>query len=239
MGARAWRRLADRRGMTRIAVTLLVLVVVAVGIISVPLVKKFLLEEARLECETAVKTARREMTTDFLMSLSSTSSYSAKNARDSITLYGRDNICPSGGTVYFYKKNNATSDDPYEIVCGLHGEDTKLCTQLNAEYVFSQIESAVFDKQQQGTFYPESINVELNGKSFTAVLVDTPVPLRSGTDSSNEYEGYVAFYSIAGHGGSGSSSGLNNGEICYFCFADENHCASWDAKTGWSGDSYK
>lgn len=239
MGTRAWRRLADRRGISRITVILLIMIVIAVGIISIPLINKYRLEAARLECETALQTARRQMTTDFLLSLSSESSYTAKDAREAVTLYGRDNICPSGGTVYIYKKDNAASDDPYQIICGLHDEDTKLCTRLNASYVLSQIESAVFDEQQKGTFYPASVNVELHGKSFTAVLVDESVNLRSGTDDSNDYEGDVAFYSLVGHSSFGSTSGLNDGEICYFCFADENHCASWSAKKGWSGDSYQ
>ena len=48
----------------------------------------------------------------------------------------------------------------------------------------------------------------------------------------------MAFYGVAGQDGAWADAGGKAGEICYFSFADEDHCAAWRADDGWTGDSY-
>ena len=51
-------------------------------------------------------------------------------------------------------------------------------------------------------------------------------------------KGTVICYSITGHSDFGADSGLEEGQVWYFSYADEEHCANWKSDDGWSGDSY-
>ena len=37
----------------------------------------------------------------------------------------------------------------------------------------------------------------------------------------------------------GADSGMKEGELWYFAFADEEHCAIWTYHDEWTGDSYR
>lgn len=233
----ARERLTDRKGRSKIITILLILVVIMAAVMAYPIYEHYRDEAGRVECEAAMSTARREMTTDYLMSLSAVS-YTSSDALNSVVMYGRDNICPSGGTVYIIEKDR-TSSSPYELVCGLHNEDKKQCTRLNSNYVFSQVQDAVKLAQSRGDAYPASVTVKLHSKELTALLVDEETGLHRGTDNTKDYEGTVVFYSIVGHSSFGADSGLEDGEIWYFSYADENHSATWTNKKSWTGDSYE
>ena len=230
-------RMKDRRGRSRIVTILLILIVIMAGVMAYPIYEHYRDEAGRAECEAAMATARREMSTDYVLSLSAVN-YTASDALSSIVMYGRDNICPVGGTVYIIE-TDSTNSTPFELVCGLHDTDLKRRTKLNANYVFAEVKDAVQLAQSRGEAYPASVTVKLNGKELTAQLVDESTGLRRGTDRTKDYEGTVAFYSIVGHSEYGADSGLEDGEIWYFSFADENHCANWTNKKSWTGDSYE
>ena len=233
---RAWRRAADRRGASPVIAVLLILILIVIGIAAVPIVKDMLEKEARTECEAALTTARRQLTTDFLLSASS-GSYTSKDARNAVVMLGHDNICPSGGTVHIIGEEYGDSEP--KMVCGLHDSDTKLRTRLNAEYVLAQAEKKLADEQKFVKSYPQSVTVSLHSKDLTLNLTDEKLGLRSGTDKSKEYEGVVAYYGLVGHSNFGSDSALNDGSVFYFFYADENHYAIWTEKKGWSGDCYE
>ena len=235
MISRALRRAADRRGASRVVVVCLLLLVIVVGIASIPTVRKLLAEEARTECEAAMTTARRQLTTDYLLSASS-GNYTSKDARSAVVMLGRDNICPNGGTVHIIVDPDGNSQP--RMVCGLHDADTKLCTKLNAEYVLAQLEKKLADEQKIVKSYPKTVSFSLHSKELTAKLADEELSLRSGTDATEEYEGIVVYYGLVGHSDFGADSRLNDGSVCYFFYADENHYAIWTENKGWSGDCY-
>ena len=103
----------------------------------------------------------------------------------------------------------------------------------------SQIEQEVARLRLSGTPYPESVTVKLNGEEIIANLVDDYVFFYGGTDATKGVDGTVAYYSIVGHSAFGSDSGVEEGTVWYFCFADENHNATWTPRKGWTGDSYE
>ena len=163
----------------------------------------------------------------------------AKDAKDLVTyaMNGWDDLCPGGGTVYVVENKNDW-EIPYDVVCGLHDEDTKEATRLNASYVLYQIEEAVRQARAKGEAYPASVTVELHHRELTALLVDDFTGLRRGTATTKGVEGIVAYYSIVGHSDFGADSGLAEGEVWYFSYADEEHYAAWSSKQSWTGDCY-
>ena len=50
----------------------------------------------------------------------------------------------------------------------------------------------------------------------------------------------MAFYGLAGEGDfpAGEEAKVEAGDIFYFVYADEEHCAIWKANDGWTGDAY-
>ena len=46
-----------------------------------------------------------------------------------------------------------------------------------------------------------------------------------------------AFYGLAGEGDFPVEK-VSAGDIFYFVYADEEHCAIWKANEGWTGDAY-
>ncbi|MBO4418857.1 MAG: hypothetical protein J5789_03420 [Oscillospiraceae bacterium] len=240
MICRMRRVLSSRSGASRLTVVLLILVLVAVGIAAVPYVRQYLKDSEQSACEVAMESAYRKMTADYLLSLSSKSTPTSKDMRAAATyaMPSGDGLCPSNGTVYLIELD-VDNEMPYEIVCGLHNRDDKRCTRLNASYVYTQIENAVFESGARGVPYPESVKFTLHNQEFTAVLVDDYTGLTRGTDKTNGLEGIVAYYSIVGHSDFGSNSGMQEGEVWYFSYADENHCATWSTTRGWEGDSYE
>ena len=233
------RLMDDRRGASRLVGILVILLLVMVGIIAVPYVRGYMEDSARIACGTALDTARRQLTTDYMLTINKgmPTEDEVKGMLPFMT-YNGENLCPSGGTVYVIKTDEKDGM-PYRLVCGLHDTDTKLCTRLNSSYVRSQVENAVRESRSRGVPYPETVAVELHGKNITAVLVDEKVNIRRGTSSTKDQEGIVVYYSIVGHSDFGAESDMDEGGVWYFSYADENHCANWTYEKSWEGDSYE
>jgi len=234
------RRLAtfkSRRGITRFTVILLVLVAIMLIVAAVPIWLHLRENAERMGCLTALDSARRQLAVDYLMV---NGTPTAKDAQDVVTyaMNGWDDLCPGGGTVYVVETKR---EDwmPYDVVCGLHGEDRKQCTRLNASYVLEQIEEAVHHEQLLGDPFPASVTVRLHHEDVVALLVDDYTGIRRGTSTTADLDGVVAFYSLVGHSDFGANSGLKEGELWYFSYADEEYCAAWSSTRGWTGDSYE
>ena len=150
---------------------------------------------------------------------------------------GWDDLCPDGGSVYIVPKENSPLD--WEIICGLHCSDSKLRTRLNSYNVREQIKEALLRRQNEGNPYPETLPFTLHGKAYEAHLVDAPTNFKRGTRLTADVEGIVAFYSLVGHSDFGADSGMKEGALWYFSFADEDHCANWTYHDEWTGDSYR
>lgn len=236
---RVRQRLADKRGASRTITILLILIGIMAAIIAAPFVLQYLHESSQFACQTALDSARRQMAADYMLT---NGIPTVKDAQGHTTyaLSGWDDLCPSGGTVYVREVDNASdSEMPYELICGLHNPDTKLCTRLNANYVLAQIQGAVEKSRLGGVPYPETVTVKLHGKEISAQLVDSYTGLRRGTADTKGYDGTVIYYSIVGHSDFGSDSNMEQGQVWYFCYADENHCATWSSRKSWTGDSYE
>ncbi len=228
-------------GVARIIVILAVLVIVMAVIIMIPGYRRYQRLGYSVACATALDSARRQLAADFMLSGWENDSAEGAQALVAHAMNGWDDLCPEGGTVYIVHNTGETvsTELEWDVICGLHGRDKKRCTRLNADYVLDQLREALNIEQNKGNPYPESLPFTLHGRQYTALLVDEETGLKRGTSTTEGYEGIVAFYSIAGHSDFGAGSGAKEGEIWYFSFADETHCAAWKKGDGWSGDSYR
>lgn len=221
-------KLRDRRGgANRALVTLSILILVMVGIISVPTWKAFRYRSECIACEQAMKSAGDGLIIEFLNTYKEDSIKGARKTLDEV-MPARDDICPTHGNVYLIKEDE---NGIYEPVCGLHNGDAKLRTRLNASYAGNQLNETrrkILLKAKEGAPEPEFIALKVNGKTLECGYVTEKPNIRRGTASTKGYDGVVAFY------------GTNDkNEVNYFVYADEDHCAIWTAKDGWSGDAYE
>lgn len=232
-------KLRGTRGLAWIFVVLLVLIIVLAVLSLVPSYRKYQERAKTLACATALDTARRQLASNFM--LNGFENDSAENARDFIAyvMNGWDDLCPDGGSCYIVPKGDSLLD--WEVICGLHCADKKLCTRLNAYNVREQLKEALLQRQNAGEQYPESLPYTLHGKAGTALLVDENPGLKRGTRTTPGYEesGTVVFYSLVGHSDFGADSGMKDGKLWFFSFADEQHCANWSYHDEWTGDSYR
>lgn len=248
MSRKVIQKLHSQRGeMSRMLALMLVLVGVMLVVVLIPSIR-WMNEQAELHaCEAAMDTAWRKMAEDYL--INSTMKIEDVKAAVGYAMNGWDDICPSGGKVYLTttRSNNKSSQDkaagklPYELVCGKHDRDTKRRTRLNADDILRQLREALRQSVRDGEPYPQELSVTYNSKPLTAVLVDQKTGLKRGTSTTAglEKETAVAYYSIVGHSDFGADSGVEEGELWYFSFADRNHCANWVSGEGWTGDSYE
>lgn len=227
----------NSRGIAWIFAILLVLIIVLSIVVMIPTYQKYQEKGMIVACATALDTARRQLAGHFMFE--GFENDAADKAKEFVTyvMNGWDDLCPDGGSVYIVPKENSPLD--WEIICGLHCSDSRLRTRLNSFNVREQIEEALLAEQNKGNLYPEALPFTLHSKSYEAYLVDEATGFKRGTDLTEDVEGIVAFYSIVGHSEFGDDSGLEDGKLWYFSFADEDHCANWTYHDQWTGDSYQ
>ncbi|MBQ7692606.1 MAG: hypothetical protein IJT29_03245 [Oscillospiraceae bacterium] len=232
-------KLRSRRGIAWIFVVLLVLIFVLIILILIPSYKKYQEQGKKVACATALDTARRQLASNFM--LNGFENSSAEKAKEFVAyvMNGWDDLCPDGGSVYIIPKENSPMD--WDIVCGLHCDDKKLCTRLNAYNVREQLREGLRGQQSDENPYPETLSFTLHGKTGTAILVDEDPGLKRGTRTTPDYEkaGTVVYYSLVGHSDFGADSGMKDGQLWFFSFADPEHCANWSYHDEWTGDSYR
>ena len=221
------------KGIPRAACILLVLIVILLILIFIPSWKYYQNRAAELGCGSSLNTANHQISIEYLSGKKMT----PETAKEIVTIAmdGWDDLCPGGGTPYLVEEE---SEVGYRVVCGLHDKDTKERTRLNASNALEQIEKEVHMDRSLGVSFPESITVKINGKEMNAVLIDEESGLKRGTKATTGVKGTVIFYSIAGHSDFGKDSGQKEGQVWYFSYADEEHCANWKIDDGWTGDSY-
>ena len=234
---------SQRGGVSRLVAILLVLIAIMLVVIAIPAWKVFRYRSEKTGCDQAMKSAGDGLLIEYLnRQVPSTlddnkEADELKAAMDTLdeVMVARPNICPAGGTVYLVKNKM----EIYQPVCGLHEADRKLKVRLNASRAAELAAEALrIYRQDNHGENPESLEIELNGKPLTCVLVQERQPLTRGTRLTNGFEGIVAFFGLNGEG-SFHMEEVEPGAICYFVYADEDHCASWRADDGWTGDAYK
>ena len=235
MGKQIYKKLHRNRGIARLVVILSVLALVLVAAALYPVIQHYRFRADALGCLAGLDTARRQLAAQYLFN---GENGSAEEARDYVgfVMAGWDDLCPGGGTTYIVPKENSELD--WDVVCGLHGQDRKQCTRLNADYVLQQLREELRTAQVLGTRYPESLTVTLHHKPLEAHITEEDTGLRRGTRATVGAKGTLVSYAIAGYSDFGTGRGVPNGEICWFSFADEEHCANWSVWDGWTGDSY-
>lgn len=233
------RKLNSGSGIAWIFAILLVLITILAIASMIPAYRKYQRQGQIVACATALDTARRQLAANFM--LDGFENGSAEDAKEFIThvMNGWDDLCPEGGDVYIVPK--VDSELKWEIICGLHCSDSKLRTRLNSYNVREQLRDALLIERNKDNPYPETLPFTLHHKHYTALLVDEETGLKRGTRTTMGMEkaGIVAYYSIVGHSDFGKDSGMKEGEIWYFSFADEDHCANWTYRDEWTGDSYR
>ena len=139
--------------------------------------------------------------------------------------WAMETLCPAGGDCYITDESEEMGHTHFQVVCGLHDEDARRRTRLNARNVLEQLETEIKHKSLMGAGIPESVSLTLNGDTLKAALGDDELP--RGTYTTPGYEGTVAFYSADDEG------------VYRMSFADENYSANWDRGWGWNGSAYE
>ena len=224
----------NRRGLTYFTVLLMLLVLAMLITVLTPVFLRWRDEACRFGCFVASSSARRQLAAESVLI------DGAPEAEEIVdeAKNGREDLCVAGGTTYLVE-NTGENETPFDIVCGLHGNNRKQCTRCNACSVLEQVAQQVRLAQDRGEPFPTSVTVQLHHRDVIAILVDDYTGIHCGTARTDEYDGVVAFYAIVGHSSFGEGSGLKEGSIWYFSYADEEHYAAWSNIRGWTGDSYE
>ena len=222
-----------RGGVNRVVAILLVAIAIMLVIILIPAWDDLRLLSQRLSCEQAMKSAKDGLIIEYLGRYKEGSVQDAMNTLDQVMI-ARPKICPAGGEVYLIKNSQGI----YEPLCGLHDRDQKRRVRLNASRALELLREArrIALRSSQGV-EPDAVNIVLNSMELPCVRVQQAQKLRRGTGTTDGFDGVVAFYGLAGEGNFPAKD-VEAGDIFYFVYADEYHCAIWRADDGWSGDAY-
>lgn len=230
-----WKqKLSGRNGIAAAVVILAILVVILSVVIAIPFYRNYRNQTREIGCVSSLKSANDQLSIAYL----SAGQLTAAEAKAAVTraMNGWDDLCPGGGTPYLVETEDAV---PWRVVCGLHDKDTKERTRLNAANVLEQVRQKVDLEQKLGDPAPAEVQVTLNGKEYPAVLTEEETGFKRGTAATSGVEGTVIHYALTGYGAFSGTPGPAGGSVCYFSFADENHCAAWSEQEGWTGDSYE
>lgn len=220
---------AERGGITRAAVILLVLIAVMLVVIAIPGWKAYKARADRIGCMASLKTARDSLAIEVITQGEDLTERTSKLTL-ARTMPGREKLCPAGGDVYFIPQENGT----YDVVCALHDADLKLRTRLSATHAADLAEDEYSRRLALGED-PDTVTITVNGSALECVRVSEAVPIHRGTSTTSGYDGVVAFFAVEGDEG-WSGTGAVEGGICYFLYADEQHYAVWTPAKGWDGD---
>ena len=225
---------SSRGGVNRLVAILLALIAVMLVIIAIPWWKNFSYRSEVIACEQAMKSAEDGLIIEYLSRFKEDSVNAAMKTLDQV-MVARPNICPAAGEVYLIKNSNGI----FEPHCGLHDPDAKLRTRLNASRALELLrEGRRLARRENGGKEPDAVKIRLNSRDLSCKRVQTPQRLRRGTATTDDFEGVVAFYGLAGEGDFPVEK-VSAGDIFYFVYADEDHCAIWKANDGWTGDAYR
>ena len=224
--------LSRRGGINRLIAILLVLIAILLVLIAIPGYRVFRYRSQKTGCEQAMKSARDGLIIDYLSHWEAGSVEDAIQTLDEV-LPARADICPAGGTVYLVRGKNGI----FEPICGLHDSDIPRRARLNASRAKDLLTEGLRRARRELGEEPESLEIRLNSKPLECVRVTEEPNIHRGTKTTDGYKGVVCFYGLAGEGDFAGISG-KAGEIVYFIYADEDTCAIWHKKDGWTGLAY-
>ena len=222
----------SRRGLARIHIILILLCLVLLGFALLPSYRQYRYHGEWVACAESLRTVNGALVITMI------GKGQTEKLNDTATellsiLPGREGYCPSGGTVYFLKQDSGE----WKAVCGMHDSDHSRRARLNASFVLKRVREEVLRAREGKRKLPMEITVTLNGEPLVCRLVTRETGIRRGTTTTDGVEGTVAFYGVKDDEMFPNASGVT-GEVCYFCFADEEYCANWRAGDGWTGSAY-
>ncbi|MBR6220900.1 MAG: hypothetical protein IKQ80_10070 [Clostridia bacterium] len=222
------RKIGERKGgINRLIALLLALIAMMLVIIAVPAWQKFRYRSEKIACEQAMKSARDGLIIDYLAHSEAGTAEDAMKTLDEV-LPERDDICPSGGTVYLLRGSNGI----FEPFCGLHDTDTFRRARLNASHALDLLRESLRHARRESDAEPEAVEIKLNGKRLSCVRADSLPNMHRGTRYYHDYKGVVAFYTL-------EDAADGAGDIASFLYADEDHCATWSEDKAWGGEAYE
>ena len=211
-------------GYSLVIIILVILaVILALIAIGIPVFQSYKKKQDKIGCMSAMDSAKRQVIYEYINRGGDMTGQEAVGTA-AYAMLGFTDLCPGGGTVYLI--DETAKGGAYEITCGLHESDDCLRTRLNAGYVLGQIEDYVGNLKPAEEDEPDAIEVTLNGAKLTAEATDEDLSFKRGTATTMGYEnkGTLVYYR------------LENYEVVYYCFVDEDHVAYWEKDTLWRGD---
>jgi len=213
---------------------LIILVAVMMIVVSIPIYIYYREQSKKIGCTQSLDSGTRQLYDAYLCG----DIHSVEDAKKHITyvMNGWEDLCPANGDIYIVEDKE--SEKPYRLVCGVHAEDRKERTRLNAENVFEQIKTRVKELQALGQKYPDAVTVKLNGEELVAKRITTPTRIKYGTDLTSDLKGTVIYFGITGDFDFENPTNQIEGSVCYFNFADEEYAAIWYLPEGFWGSAY-
>lgn len=210
-------------GVNRLVGLLAVLAVLFfIGVIRPALARRA--ERAELlACSVSMKKAQDMLTVEYL----NDPDFSEEDARAVLerSKMAMENLCPAGGDYYLIPQRGGQF---WNLSCGVHEQDTRLRTRLNATRVFELLNAELDEYFATGKKLGGGLfTFTINGEDLYVQRINGNNGLRRGTDSSIDFEGIICLYSYS------DDLGLR-----WFVYADRGHAAVWKAEEGWSGDAY-
>ena len=212
---------SDFGGVNRLVLIFIIAIVIMLVLIAVPWADAIRQNADRNACEMALKSASDGLVIDYLDSFKNKGVSHAQLTLQEV-MPGRDNLCPTGGTVYLIKGDNGV----YKPICGIHDRDEKERARLNASYAKSLLEEQLTKMKKRGQEIPDTVKITINGKTLVCERVEELPPIRTGTSKMVDYDGIVSFFTLD-----------DEDELQDFLYADEACCAKY-LHDGWSGDAY-
>ncbi len=201
---------------------LLVFVILILAVMVIlPLIQNRENKAESYACTLAIRRAQDAVLVEFLSNPKITEQQAYVVVDES--KLAREDLCPSGGTYFLVP----IAGGSWRVTCGLHEEDTKLRTQINASYILETVQSQLAARRRAEMKIEDDLIINVNGKALDVKLLAGDNGLRRGTDYSIDFDGVVSFFSLNAAG-----------EVNWFVYADENHAAVWKLSSGWSGDAY-
>lgn len=240
-----YRKCADRHGrINRLIAILLALTGILLIFMVIPAVRENTRRANEIGCAIALDKAQGMISREYLFNDWDLTKQEAAAVVDK-SRYSRDNLCPGGGD-YFIVRDRDTATG-FKVVCGLHDPDTKERARLSSGTALSRLSDELERRQKEGEAIPAKLKIKLNGKTLVCQRVDADPRLLFGTATDIDRKGIVCYYALAGDAEARKAveekekldlSGLKDGDVWYFGYADENHASSWKYRKGWSGDAW-
>lgn len=213
------RKLHSACGVSALLVALALAAAALAVSIALPTLRDYGERAEKYGCDAAIDSASRVLTADFLLKMETLTPREARAALAE-AMPGRETICPAGGEIYLIPR----ADGTYELFCGLHGSDPVRRRNLNGENVREQVEEELKTLRLRGESVPDTLTVTLNGAPLTVTRVEEKADLHFGTKLTPGYEGTVALFLPGG-----------DGDLDWFCFADEDAWVEYDYTGGGKG----